>query len=71
MLVLRLPPGLCVVADVSEHTAEPLEHAVPDDWYDRGDLECPSCEAAWPEGRLACPFCGVTISEVAEKVARW
>ena len=32
--------------------------------------ECPDCRKPWPDGLRACPACGLTIEEVAERLAR-
>ncbi len=38
--------------------------------YDKEDVECPDC--SWPVklGELECRNCGLTLAEVAERLAR-
>lgn len=52
-------------------TAEPLDPAVPDRFaYDDEDVPCPDCSTPVPLGALACSGCGLTLAEVADRIAR-
>ena len=34
------------------------------------DEQCPDCGALWPETMRPCPTCGLSIEDVAERLAR-
>ncbi len=53
-------------------TSEPWEPPVPDELLHHldEDAECPDCLNVWPDGAFACRFCGLTLAEVAERLAR-
>ncbi len=52
------------------HSAEPLEPAVPDELYDREDVPCADCSEPFKLGSFACEGCGLTLVEIAERLAR-
>ncbi len=48
----------------------PIPKDTPYDWDE--DVECPDCDTLVPLGALKCPnpACGLTLAEVAERLAR-
>lgn len=40
-----------------------LAHAVG------GDLDCPDCGETWPDNASACPECGLSVEQVAQRLA--
>ncbi len=52
-------------------TAEPLYWLPPDERDDFSEpIPCPDCSRDWQEGLPACPTCGLTLVEIADRLAR-
>jgi hypothetical protein len=46
----------------------PLPNEPPYAW--EAEVECPDCDISWPFAAMACPSCGLTIVQIAERFTR-
>ncbi len=51
-------------------TAEPWYPVPADEPYDREDVPCPDCGELYRLGSFACESCGLTLVEIAERLAK-